>query len=312
MIRDLSWSPECSETFYSRFFDEGDTLYTTVARAPESCNEFARFIWRPASDSDYGVVQSPIYDWNIEAIWYTGEYIVFGLHASYEYGSQRDRLAFWNVETGNWRHSPRRNSLVHRPGFDLPGFLPEWRVADVSVIDDAIILRGTERALAFWPESGSWSLLDASSGQPILPEESAVDRNLIANPHKIATEALITSLLHQMKDFDTAANGIGIVEAVNQPCTEYKSLTAIIATTLETQPDTSRNNPFFAGDYFGVFLVDTTLTTVVKSIDIFPNPRRDDYLVYFDLEAPDDSLIVYVDGATYGHTELRRAYECGR
>ena len=63
-------------------------------------------------------------------------------------------------------------------------------------------------------------------------------------------------------------------------------------------------------ELFGVCLLDSSLSRVVGSFPPFPSYRWVDTTVYFDLDAPADSIVVWEEGATYADFGGRFAYPC--
>lgn len=85
------------------------------------------------------------------------------------------------------------------------------------------------------------------------------------------------------------------------PGTEY----ALLARAIAPNPEPEIN---FSNELFGVFTVDSTLTRVVRVVEIFPTQRWKDYWVRFEFIGP-DSLLVKGSGRTYGDQPLVRAYD---
>jgi len=63
-------------------------------------------------------------------------------------------------------------------------------------------------------------------------------------------------------------------------------------------------------ELFGVCLLDSSLTRVTKSFPPVPSFRWADTTLYFDLEASDDSIVVWEEGTTYSDEGGRFSYPC--
>ena len=64
----------------------------------------------------------------------------------------------------------------------------------------------------------------------------------------------------------------------------------------------------FEDELFGVFVVDSSLSTVERVVDAIPTPRWHDYSVRFD-RVGFDSLYVIGAGESYGDLAMRRSYD---
>jgi hypothetical protein len=63
----------------------------------------------------------------------------------------------------------------------------------------------------------------------------------------------------------------------------------------------------FDDELFGVFLVDSGLTRIERTLEIFPTQRWNDYMV--SIEELTDSEITIVGSGSYGDQKLRRVYK---
>ena len=164
--------PECLEAcpkcVHRSFVADGDTLSFTMGRSPGFCSEFPRLLWRSPTGRDHREALVPLFNWNIEALWCTGRYVVFGLHAEYEAVFPGDALAFWDLETGRWAYAPPGERFAsYSIGLALTGILPAWPQVQVAELGDAIVLRDGGRAVAPWPARSEWSVLEAETGTPV-------------------------------------------------------------------------------------------------------------------------------------------------
>ena len=72
---------ECSLTVWRQFYVDSDTIAFTMGRAPEVCSEAPRMIWSDAVHGRCRRIVSPLFNWNVEALWCTKHYLIFGLLA---------------------------------------------------------------------------------------------------------------------------------------------------------------------------------------------------------------------------------------
>jgi len=159
-----SWeseAQECTLTVGSRFYVDGDTIAFTLGREPEFCSEAPRMMWTDLAHKKHRQVVPPLFNWNVEALWCTENYLIFGLTANYEYGGHDECLAFWNVDNGHvvlspgaaWDDSGRavfhEGSLLRR--------LPGWREAPVAEVSGALVFTRRDTVLVFWPEQHAYA-----------------------------------------------------------------------------------------------------------------------------------------------------------
>src|SRR5262245_60535648 len=69
----------CSLAVWSEFYVDGDTIAFTQGRAPEECSEAPRMIWREAGRLQRRRALVPLFNWNVERLWCTEHYLVFGV-----------------------------------------------------------------------------------------------------------------------------------------------------------------------------------------------------------------------------------------
>ena len=158
---------ECSLTVWRRFYVDGDTIGFTMGRAPEFCSEAPRMIWTDSRHRQWRRIIPPLFNWNVEVLWCTDHYLVFGLVADFEDGEHDERLAFWHLADGRVVLSPglaREDSgRAVRPDASLLGErLPGWRDARLAEVGEGLVLTKRDTTFAFWP--GRRTYYSASPG----------------------------------------------------------------------------------------------------------------------------------------------------
>lgn len=302
--------PECLEAcpkcVHRRFVADGDTLSFTEARSPEFCSEFPRLLWRSPSGRHHREALVPLFNWNVEALWCTGRYLVFGLHAEYESVLPGEALAFWDFETSRWAYAPPgEQSASYSIGLALTGILPAWPRVQVAGVGDAIILRDGGRAVALWPVRHEWSVIEADTGTPVqqgpgVPPGRAILRHAAPVSRELLDE--IRSALHQA---DPQVGPPEVFEIMSPACPPDSSLVAVLV-----HAPTPQGMFGHAGEIFGVFLADRLLSRVVKTLEVFPELRQGDYTAFFVAEAAPDSIIVIGQGQDYGDEQVVHRFHC--
>ena len=204
---------------------------------------------------------------------------------------------------------------MHRPGFDLPALLPDWQTARAQEYGSAVVLRGSKRALGFWPNRAAWSLVDARSGRAIPPKIRLANRRLLTDADRwIKPEAKREIRDVFARAFDKANRDVAefsVLELVKGPCAAGPEDYAVIARALGRDRMPGGPDMDWTRELFGVFTLDSSLTRVTRNLAPFPSGRWLDYRAYFDLEAPEDSIVVWSEGDTYADDSKRHSYPCG-
>jgi len=309
-------SESCANWPYRHFFTGRDTITFTFARVPEGCTETPGMIFRGPTGDVERIDVIPLFDWNVEAIWLTPHFLVFAVTAEYESAlPQFVRIACWELETGRWFTSPTRGSLMHRPGFDLPVLLPDWYSARAYETAGAVVLRGKTRGLALWPEKRAWSLVDAVTGQPTSTNARSVSRTLVPSPDQRIGPGLKNEIRSVFAKAHDKANreivDFNIIDLIQTPCARRRSQYAVTARAVGRDRAPGGPQMDWSRELFGVCILDSSLSRVTKSFAPFPSYRWADTTVYFDLDASDDSIVVWEEGSTYSDIGGRLAYPCG-
>jgi len=141
---------------------DGDSVGFTVGRDPETCSESPRMRWRTRAGEAHEAILSPLYNWNVTAVWCTGGRLVLGMRAYYEYGESDELLAFWDLDSGRFDRFPDRTSNIF-----FSDYFPDWTSAVVASSGDWIVLSSTQAAAAFRPDEHRWALLDPTTRKPL-------------------------------------------------------------------------------------------------------------------------------------------------
>lgn len=97
---------------------------------------------------------------------------------------------------------------------------------------------------------------------------------------------------------------VRLLEVVPNPASEQGREYALLATGVAPNPGADID---FSNELFGVFVADSSLTSVRRVLEIFPTARWGDYDVRFERTRV-DTLEVVGSGATYGDGTVRRVY----
>jgi hypothetical protein len=317
--RPQAWSEsdQCSSWVFSSFLVGRDTIRFTTGNAEETCTDSPRMIFRDGSGRRSRVAMSPLYGWNVEAIWVSPHHLVFAGTAHGESALPKAvRILIWELGTGRWFASLLRGYDMHRPGFDLPSLLTDWNRARLYETGDALVLRGATHGLLFRPANRSWGLVDGTTGRSIGPTPNAARRQLLKDPQKRIPSALVDGMRRPFVAIYDRANRdlleFKVWEVVRGPCAAHPRDHAVIVRALGR--DRKRGGPKFDPnrELFGVFLVDPSFRRIERTFPAFPTHGWLDTTAYFDLDASADSIVVWTGGMTYSEEGSRYAYACGK
>ena len=296
----------CPKCVNRSFVADGDTLSFTMGRSPEFCSEFPRLLWRSPTGRHHREALVPLFNWNVEALWCTGRYVVFGLHAEYEAVFPGDALAFWDLEAGRWAYAPQGEQLAtYSVGLALAGILPAWPRVQVAEVGDAIILRDSVRAVALWPARREWSVLEAEAGTPVQQGPGVPPGRAILRPPAPISSKLLDEIRSALLKVDPQVGPPEVFEIMSPACPPDSSLVAVLVHA--PTPQGMFGHP---GEIFGVFLADRLLSRVVKTLEVFPELRQGDYTAFFVAEAAPDSIIVIGQGQDYGDNQVVHRFHC--
>jgi hypothetical protein len=298
---------ECAKCVHRSFIADGDTLGFTIGSSPEFCSESPRLLWRSQSGRHHQEALVPLFNWNVEALWCTGRFVVFGLHAEYEGGSAGDALAFWDLETGRWAYAPPGEQLAsYSIGLALTGILPAWPKVQAAELGDAIILRDGGRAVALWPVRSEWSVLEAETGTPVQRGPGVPPGRAILKSPAAIPLGLLDEMRSALRRSDPQVGPPEVLEIMSPACPPDSSLVAVVV-----HAPTPQGMFGHTGEIFGVFLADRLLSRVVKTLEVFPELRQGDYTAFFVAEAAADSIIVIGQGESYGDQQVVHRFDCG-
>lgn len=301
------------EAVYSAFLAGRDTVRFTYGHIAEAYGGIPRLILGSPGARRGSFPLAPLAHWNVGAMWYTGDYLIFGCTFEPEGSVRYQQIALWHLPTGRWYTSPREERLYHR-GFKLGDMLEDWRSARASSDGGSVALAGARSALVLEPKTGSWALVDGT-GKGIPPPPRRVARRLA--PATAAMHARLRApLLAAFREWNRGVDSVRILEVMREPCVAHRGAAAILVQGTAPPPtlnaaDSPDIQATMNSELFGVFLADSALGSIESRVDMFPTSRFGDYVLYFDLEAPDDGMTVYGQGDSYGDEETKRTYRCG-
>jgi hypothetical protein len=303
---------DCTNWPYRHFFVGRDTITFTYGNSPEACSESPGMIFRDSRGALERANLTPLFGWNVDAIWLTPHYLVFAVTGQGESVlPQFVRIVCWQLETGRWFTGPSRNYLMHRAGFDLPELLPDWFTSHAYEFDGAVVLRGQKRALALWPEQRAWSLVDARTGSPVPAASGATFRRVVSTPNQRIGAALTNEIKSIfVRAYDEANRDVvtfTIVDMIQSPCIARRYQYAVTATAKGRDRAPGHAERGWTRDLIGVCLLDSSLTHVVKAFPPFP---AHGCVAYFDLNAAPDSIAVWKEDEMYATFGGRFAYSC--
>jgi hypothetical protein len=308
--RDTSFDPR--DAIYSTFRVGGDTLRFTWGHMAEEFGGVPRMILASPGAAPRAFLLAPLAHWNVDAVWVVDKYIVFGCASESEGGSVAEQIVAWNRTTGSWFGTPSESALAHR-GFKLRDFFPAWRTAQAGLVQGSVVLLGSDRALALDSKAGSWSLVSVA-GLAIGPNVHQIARRLLPVTEAMRSR-LSAQLLGAFRAWNREVDSVQVLEVMQDPCIAQRGRAAVLATGWAPSKTTASQSTDIATtlnrQLFGIFLADSSASTLMAKIDMFPTVAYLDYLVYFDLEAADDAIVIWGQGATYGGDEAQRGYRCG-
>ncbi len=296
----------CSAWVYRRFFAGRDTVSFTYGHSAEECSDVPRLILQSGGRARERIAVPPLDHRNVECLWATPHYLIFGLVYQGEGGPEYDRIACWRIGSQDWIWTQEREGQEHRPGFDLASLLPDWRTANAAEVGDAVEFRGKERALALWPRERSWSLVDAASGAAIPVPRRTLTRVIVEGRKVHLHPVLASQIQSEFRKRNRAFDPFEVLEMITEPCRAHRASRALIAHAIvhgaadRGVQDHATGKFRWQDEMFGVFLVDSTLTRLQATLGMFPTERWLDETAYFDTEAPDDSIVVWPESVDYG------------
>ena len=147
----------------------GESLFFTLGRAAEGCNETPLMIQKHGSTWRSKQPLPDLFDYNVEGLWFTESYLVMNIKADYEYGGSREGIAFWSLKEG-WIHSLVEMTHINYQGnageaaaldpkAGLGVYLRDLSDARVSESKGLVFLNDGSVNLAFWPANQEWMLV---------------------------------------------------------------------------------------------------------------------------------------------------------
>ena len=308
--RDESFDPR--EAIYSTFQIGSDTLRFTYGIMAEAFRGMPRLEWSAPGVPRRPYPLAPLEYWNVDEVWFTGNAMIFGCTRESD-GPLFEQIAIWDWKTGRWWTSPRESALAHR-GFKLREILPDWRAAQVALQGASYVLKSTAGTLILSPAAGTWALFDPA-GHGVVPMPHRVARQFVPVTDDVHRR-LRAPLLAAFRESNAAVDSVVVLEVLQGPCLGHSDDAAVLAMGLARPPTVSAvDSPDIRAtlnsQLFGIFMVDRGLSAIRSRVDLFPTSRYGDYVIYFDTETPDNTIVIWGQGQTYGDEQIQRGYTCG-
>lgn len=154
-------SVDCSQIAWKRFAQGRDTLTFTVGRVPEDCSESPRMVWNDRTHGAQRRAITPLFNWNVDALWCSPDFIVFGATATYEYGQHDEILGIWRLRDGAFHRTAEAELLEDGaqriPDASIMRLLPGWRTARMAEAGDALVFVKGDSTLVLWPSQGRYA-----------------------------------------------------------------------------------------------------------------------------------------------------------
>ncbi|MGE5177811.1 MAG: hypothetical protein ACM3PF_01820 [Bacteroidota bacterium] len=295
----------------SSFRSGRDTLRFTFGHIAEAFGGIPRLIFSSPGAARREYPLAPLAHWNVDAVWRAGDYLIFGCTFEPEGDVSYEQIALWHLPSGRWYTTPREETLQHR-GFRLDETFPEWPIALADADDKgAVVLLGPNGGLVLSPGTGGWGLVD-KTGRGIAAPAHGIARALVPITPPMR-DRLRAPLLAAFRVQNAAIDSIRLLEVLREPCLGHRGLAVVAAGTAPgpaITAQTSNLQESLNRQLFGVFLADSAATKIETRLDIFPTSRYGDFIVYFDLDAPDAMIGIYGQGEMYGEDEIERTYPC--
>lgn len=300
------------ELAYSSFHVGTDTLRFTWGHMAEEFGGVPQMIVTSPGAPSRSFSLRPLDRWNVDAVWYVDNDLILACSSQTEGGDLPGQIFVWDLTTGRWFGTPVESHRSHR-GFKLRNFFPEWQSAAAAVVGGVVFLKGSDRVLALDPKNGSWALATLD-GRAIGPVPHQVARKLVPVTPAM-TARLRTGLLAAFREWNREIDSVQILEVIQDPCTAQRDKAALLAMGLAPYQGSATQSTDIAAtlnrQLFGIFVADSALTSIVAKVDMFPTISYLDYVVYFDLDAADDAIVVWGESQDYGGEGIQRGYRCG-
>ncbi len=118
---------------------------------------------------------------------------------------------------------------------------------------------------------------------------------------------LLQSVREALVRVNPRVRQVRVLEVLPNPAVDSEQEYAVLTTGIAPNPGPDID---FSNELFGVFVVDSSLTSVLRVLEVFPTARWGDYDVRFERTRV-DTLEVVGSGATYGDGTVRRVYNWG-
>jgi hypothetical protein len=295
-------SGDCSCCIYATCSSGFDTVTFTPGQIEETCGGGSPWMtWRTAGLKPVRRQLAVLDAWNVDRLWMTSRHLVVHAQTSFEGCGEDDGIGILNLDTGRWAfydagsgNQTRRGSTDLRdllPG-DAPtedGQPPAPRDVRIGELGGAVVLCGTDRAMAFWPLRHQWALLDPSTGAAIPPTPWLAWKKVRYVPEKKQPSALKAAVLRAFRARYPQVQSAMIRETLDFPFGPGIPMRAVIAGFASG----AKNGQEW---YSAVFLVGTTSVARPRWLH---TAAREQFLT-FDPEASRDSLVIVEADGDYG------------
>jgi hypothetical protein len=156
----------CREIVAARFqLGSGKSLIFTLGHATEDCTDDPWMLWTHAGHR-FRHALPDLFGYNVQGLWYTGEYVILNIRVDYEFGGVFEGLAFWNLEQGWMRTVVAETHVGAQMDVDDPiqtdptqGLGVDLRdLSEASLMESngAVYVSRGDLRLVFWPERTEW------------------------------------------------------------------------------------------------------------------------------------------------------------
>ena len=146
---------DCGKLPIGGFSAGGATYYHTLGWSRDMCDGDPGILWKDEKGISHGISFPWAYASNIEAAWCLENNLVFGLGMWHNrYIREYDAVAIWSLKTGTFSYIPLIIAEM--------GYFRKWSEVMVGEKGDAVVVKSSSSAFAFWPDEHTSAPLDLS------------------------------------------------------------------------------------------------------------------------------------------------------